>query len=553
MFSSRPGTGRGWEAPTYDGIDDQLDDARSRLTRLTARAAYQEVLYERAVLVDIRPAAQRQQEGEVDPRLRPLVIERNVLEWRLDPRSGASLPVADLDRRVIVLCQEGYTSSLAADALVRLGLHRATDVVGGLAALAPRRPADGLTRYAGSLRRGGSVGSPVVTARDGRRGAAGWAEVAGTCTWTTAWAGTRAGRSPVADSRRICPCAHWSSRRRAPASTWSSVPSPTVGPDDVKIRVLRAGLCGTDLHLEQWDDWAASTVTAPLVIGHEFFGEVVEVGAAVTAVSVGRPASGEGHIVCGTCRNCRAGRRHLCIHTISVGVNRDGAFADYVVDPRGQRLGAAATTSTPTSAPSSTRSATPSTPRCSFPLVGEDVLITGAGPIGVMAAAIARHAGARYVVVTDVSDYRLDLARQAGRRPGDQRLAHQRRRRPAPPRHAGGLRHRPGDVAAARRPWRTCSPTSTTARAVAMLGLPKDPFADRLGPGHHAHDHHQGHLRPGDVRHLVRHVLDAPDERAAARRRQLGHHAPLPGRELAGGLRRRPLRASAARSSSTGR
>jgi len=134
LFSSRPGTGRGWEAPTYDGIDDQLDDARSRLTRLTARAAYQEVLYERAVLVDIRPAAQRQQEGEVDPRLRPLVIERNVLEWRLDPRSAASLPVADFDRRVIVLCQEGYTSSLAADALVRLGLHRATDVVGGLAA-----------------------------------------------------------------------------------------------------------------------------------------------------------------------------------------------------------------------------------------------------------------------------------------------------------------------------------------------------------------------------------------------------------------------------------
>jgi rhodanese-related sulfurtransferase len=134
LFSSGPGAGRGWDAPTYDGIDDQLADSRSRLTRLTARAAYQEVLYARAVLVDIRPQAQRAQEGEVHPGLAPLVIERNVLEWRLDPRSGAALPVADLDRRVIVLCQEGYTSSLAADALLRLGLHRATDVAGGFAA-----------------------------------------------------------------------------------------------------------------------------------------------------------------------------------------------------------------------------------------------------------------------------------------------------------------------------------------------------------------------------------------------------------------------------------
>ena len=191
------------------------------------------------------------------------------------------------------------------------------------------------------------------------------------------------------------------------------VPEPQVGPTDVKIRVLRAGLCGTDLHLEQWDDWAASTVVAPLTVGHEFYGEVVEVGEDVESVRVGQRASGEGHIVCGTCRNCRAGRRHLCINTRGVGVNRDGAFADYVVIPASNvwvqpgdldpdlgavfdPLGNAVHTA------------------LQFPMAGEDVVITGAGPIGVMAAAIARHVGARHVVVTDVSEYRLGLAKGAG-------------------------------------------------------------------------------------------------------------------------------------------
>ncbi|MDO5629491.1 MAG: L-threonine 3-dehydrogenase [Mobilicoccus sp.] len=190
-------------------------------------------------------------------------------------------------------------------------------------------------------------------------------------------------------------------------------PEPVCGPRDVKIKVLAAGLCGTDLHLEQWDDWAASQVTPPTTIGHEFFGEIVEVGSDVTSCSVGQKASGEGHVVCGMCRNCRAGRRQMCIDVDSVGVNRNGAFAEYVVIPAANvwiqpddmrpevgalfdPLGNATHTA------------------LMFPLVGEDVLITGAGPIGVMAAAIARHAGARYVAVTDVSDYRLDLARRAG-------------------------------------------------------------------------------------------------------------------------------------------
>jgi rhodanese-related sulfurtransferase len=135
MFSTRrPRPGRGWDAPAFNGVDDLLDDSRSRLERLTARAAFQEVLYGRATLVDLRPQGQREQQGEVHPDLAPVVIERNVLEWRLDPRHASSLPIADLDLRVILVCQEGYTSSLAADVLLRLGLHRCTDIIGGFAA-----------------------------------------------------------------------------------------------------------------------------------------------------------------------------------------------------------------------------------------------------------------------------------------------------------------------------------------------------------------------------------------------------------------------------------
>ena len=198
-----------------------------------------------------------------------------------------------------------------------------------------------------------------------------------------------------------------------PGLELADVPEPTCGPDQVKIRVLRAGLCGTDLHIESWDDWAAATLRPPLITGHEFYGEIVQVGEDIAHLRVGQRCSCEGHIVCGECRNCRAGRRHLCIHTQGIGVNRDGAFADYIVMPASNvwvqpdeidpdlgaifdPLGNATHTA------------------LQWPLVGEDVVVTGAGPIGIMAAAIARHAGARYVVVTDVSDYRLGLAKRAG-------------------------------------------------------------------------------------------------------------------------------------------
>ncbi|MBK8459888.1 MAG: L-threonine 3-dehydrogenase [Micropruina sp.] len=190
-------------------------------------------------------------------------------------------------------------------------------------------------------------------------------------------------------------------------------PEPVCGPADVKIRVLRAGLCGTDLHLESWDAWAAATVRAPMTIGHEFYGEVVEVGDDVTRVAVGDRVSGEGHLVCGDCRNCRAGRRHLCKNTVGLGVNRDGAFADYVVLPATNAWVQRAHIDPDLGAifdplGNATHTA------LQWPVVGEDVLITGAGPIGVMAAAIVRHAGAKQVVVTDLSDTRLALAAAAG-------------------------------------------------------------------------------------------------------------------------------------------
>ena len=201
---------------------------------------------------------------------------------------------------------------------------------------------------------------------------------------------------------------------KAEPGLWlQDVPEPETGPGDVLIKVLRTGICGTDLHIRAWDGWAQQAVATPLTIGHEFVGEVATVGRDVADVKVGDLVSGEGHLVCGKCRNCLAGRRHLCRATVGLGVGRDGAFAEYVAlpasnvwvhrtpvdldiaavfDPFGNAVHTA----------------------LSFPLVGEDVLITGAGPIGIMAAAVAKHAGARKVMITDVSEDRLELARKVG-------------------------------------------------------------------------------------------------------------------------------------------
>ena len=191
------------------------------------------------------------------------------------------------------------------------------------------------------------------------------------------------------------------------------LPEPEAGPGEVKIRVLRTGICGTDLHIAAWDAWAQGAVNAPLIPGHEFSGVVVALGEGVDSVAVGDHVSGEGHIVCGSCRNCLAGRKHLCIRTIGLGVNRDGAFAEYVVMPAGNVWKQPADLDLDLAAifdPFGNAAHT----ALSFPLVGEDVLITGAGPIGLMALKVARHAGARYIVITDVQPARLELARAMG-------------------------------------------------------------------------------------------------------------------------------------------
>jgi threonine 3-dehydrogenase len=201
--------------------------------------------------------------------------------------------------------------------------------------------------------------------------------------------------------------------RTEPGLWLEEVPIPTIGLNDVLIRVHKTGICGTDLHIYGWDEWAQKTIPVPMVVGHEFVGEVVDFGANVTDFSNGDLVSGEGHVVCGRCRNCMAGRRHLCAHSIGLGVNRPGAFAELVVmpitniwhhwpgvdeevasifDPFGNAVHTA----------------------LSFKVLGEDVLVTGAGPIGCMAAAVVKHSGARHVVVTDLNPYRLELARRMG-------------------------------------------------------------------------------------------------------------------------------------------
>ena len=203
-------------------------------------------------------------------------------------------------------------------------------------------------------------------------------------------------------------------KAKAERGIWmQDIAQPDIGHNDVLIKIHRTAICGTDIHIFKWDDWARATIPVPLAVGHEFSGEIVEMGVEVRGFDIGDRVSAEGHITCGVCRNCRAGRRHLCMNTAGVGVNRPGAFAEYlsvpaftvfklpdmisddmasILDPLGNATHTA----------------------LSFDLVGEDVLITGAGPIGVMAVAIAKFAGARHIVITDVNDYRLDLARKMG-------------------------------------------------------------------------------------------------------------------------------------------
>jgi threonine 3-dehydrogenase len=203
-------------------------------------------------------------------------------------------------------------------------------------------------------------------------------------------------------------------KKRAQRGLWlEDVAEPEAGINDVKIRVLSTGICGTDLHIYEWDEWARSTIPVPLVIGHEFAGEIVEVGSNVEDFRPGDMVSGEGHVVCGRCRNCLAGRRHLCAHTLGVGVNRPGAFAEFIVLPMSNIWRHNAKVDLETASIFDPFGNAVHT-ALSFPILVEDVLITGAGPIGIMASAVVRHAGARHVVITDVNPKRLKLAEKMG-------------------------------------------------------------------------------------------------------------------------------------------
>jgi threonine 3-dehydrogenase len=200
---------------------------------------------------------------------------------------------------------------------------------------------------------------------------------------------------------------------RAPGLIMTDVPEPEIGINDVLIRVDRTGICGTDLHIVDWNEWAQQTVPVPLVIGHEFVGEIVEVGSNVSDFHPGDLVSGEGHVVCGRCRNCMAGRRHLCAFAKGIGVDRPGAFAEYIALPMTNVWHHDASVDRDVAAIFDPFGNAVHT-ALKFPVLGEDVLITGAGPIGLMAAAVVRHAGARHVVITDVNPYRLALARTMG-------------------------------------------------------------------------------------------------------------------------------------------
>lgn len=204
------------------------------------------------------------------------------------------------------------------------------------------------------------------------------------------------------------------SKLHAEVGIWmTEVDMPQLGHNDLLIKIKKTAICGTDIHIYNWDDWAQATIPVPMVVGHEYVGEVIGIGQEVKGFTIGDRVSGEGHITCGFCRNCRGGRTHLCRNTIGVGVNREGAFAEYLVIPAFNAFKIPDAISDDVAAIFDPFGNAVHT-ALSFDLVGEDVLVTGAGPIGIMAAAVAKHAGARYVVITDVNEYRLDLARKMG-------------------------------------------------------------------------------------------------------------------------------------------
>ena len=315
-----------------------------------------------------------------------------------------------------------------------------------------------------------------------------------------------------------------------------TVPDPVIGINDVLIRVRKTGICGTDLHIESWDPWAAKTIKPPLIAGHEFVGEIVETGSNVMDYTAGDIVSGEGHVTCGRCRHCLAGRRHLCANTVGLGVGRDGAFAEYVAlpmtnvwhhwpgvdeevaaifDPFGNAVHTA----------------------LAFPVLGEDVLITGAGPIGLMATAVVRHAGARFVVVSEPNPTRRALAARMGATvtvdPLTERLEDVQRSLGMVEGFDVGL-EMSGNPAAIR----AMMDGMAHGGSIAILGHPHPGHLHRRQRDRVQAAHDPGDLRPGDVRDLVQDDGDA----AVGHGHHAGDHPPLPVPRARGGLRRRTLR-----------
>ena len=308
-------------------------------------------------------------------------------------------------------------------------------------------------------------------------------------------------------------------KKYAQPGLWlEEVPVPEMGINDVLIKIHKTAICGTDVHIWNWDAWAQKTIPVPMVIGHEFVGKIAAIGSNVHDFAIGDIVSGEGHIVCGRCRNCLAGRRHLCKDTKGVGVNRSGAFAEYLCIPV-----------------TNVWHADPSIPldilsifdpfgnathtTLAFPVLGEDVLITGAGPIGIMATAIARHAGARYVVTTDMNPYRLELAKKMGATVAlnikEKSIKDVQKELGMKEGFDVGL-----EMSGSGAAFKDMLANMCHGGKIALLGIPSARPGHRLEHGDLQHADHQGHLRPRDVRDLVPDAVDDPDRAGHCS----GHH-----------------------------
>ncbi len=312
-------------------------------------------------------------------------------------------------------------------------------------------------------------------------------------------------------------------KARAERGLWlEDIPEPAMGINDVLIRVKYTGICGTDVHIYNWDEWAQKTIPVPMAIGHEFVGEIAAVGSNVNDFFPGDIVSGEGHVVCGRCRNCLAGRRHLCVSTQGVGVNRPGAFAEFIVLPMtniwrhhpGVNLEVAAIFDPFGNAVHTA---------LSFPVLGEDVLITGAGPIGIMAIPVVRHAGARHVVITDLNPFRLDLARKMGAtlavNPTETPLKEVQKQLKMTEGFDVGL-----EMSGNPQALSDMIASMSHGAKIAVAGHPRKERAARLAHRHLQHAHDQRHLWPRDVRDLVQDVGNA----GLGAGHFAGHYAPLP-------------------------